>query len=308
MENIKIYCIYHNNQILKDYNLSNLPSYYQLLNLSDYNIEGDNINYLNPYLCEICAYYYIWKNQIYSPYVGFCHYRRLYKDLGYYNLQKYGVHYYGRVKVNINKYKEKTTPCKYSLDKLYHYLLTKFNKSIVDKYFINNEIINCPFAFSYILNWKDFNNICELCFGCLEYIYPNYKNKDYISKLDRTIVWDMELCWGIIIALYFNNIFIYNTTWEIQYNYVLLLKSNDEEEILKWAKKNNRSTIKCYVLSDKLDKQLFWYHTYIHIVKDISEIKENIIKLNSNEYINIYDPCEVKHIHFKDIEKYKEVI
>lgn len=41
--------------------------------------ELPNINPLNRFLSEFVAMWYVWKNNIYSQYVGFCHYRRLIK-------------------------------------------------------------------------------------------------------------------------------------------------------------------------------------------------------------------------------------
>ena len=71
---LTIYCSYHNSKLIKDYNLDYLPNYIELFNTNDLTLKEDNINYLNPYFAEIVTYYYIWKNQIYSKYIGFCHY------------------------------------------------------------------------------------------------------------------------------------------------------------------------------------------------------------------------------------------
>lgn len=35
-----------------------------------------NINYANKVLCEMCTMYYVWKNNLYSDFIGFDHYRR----------------------------------------------------------------------------------------------------------------------------------------------------------------------------------------------------------------------------------------
>ncbi|MBO6304223.1 MAG: DUF4422 domain-containing protein [Selenomonadaceae bacterium] len=42
---------------------------------------GDNISYRNLRYSEMTAFYWMWKNDITSDYLGICHYRRLWADL-----------------------------------------------------------------------------------------------------------------------------------------------------------------------------------------------------------------------------------
>ena len=79
---IKIWCSYHDDKLISEYNLNLLDkNIYELFNTNNLSISKENINYLNKYFNEYCTLYYVWKNQIKSDIVGFCHYRRTYKNI-----------------------------------------------------------------------------------------------------------------------------------------------------------------------------------------------------------------------------------
>ena len=78
----RIYCIYYDDNQIKDYNLIE-SEIFKLFNTNNLNVKGYNINHINKYFCELCAYYYIWKNNIKSDIIGFCHYRRNYNKIEY---------------------------------------------------------------------------------------------------------------------------------------------------------------------------------------------------------------------------------
>lgn len=67
-----IWCISTNNECVW---LS--PNYFGNKFVTNYTPSKHNINKLNRFLCEFVGMYYVYKNNVYSPYVGFCHYRRL---------------------------------------------------------------------------------------------------------------------------------------------------------------------------------------------------------------------------------------
>ena len=299
---ITIYCMYHNDNIINDYNLDKLPSYYKLLNLNDTNIEGDNINYLNRYLCELCGYYYIWKNNVYSPYVGFCHYRRLYVSLGLDNLENYGVQYYSNIETYL-KYKL-STYFNYdnNFNKLYKYLINKgFDKNILYTYFYEDNIFYCPWKMSYILKWEHFIKVCELVFGFLEYIEPEYKNVNIHHS--RKIAWQFELYFGIIVNLYFNHLKLDHTRSFYPFNKILLTKSNCDKvpsneynDLLKFIWKNYKTGTLIFIINEHLKQSdIDGGFENVIIIKNKNEIPNEfknakIIELELNQYIDTLDP------------------
>ena len=135
----------------------------------------DNINYLNPHLNEICTMYYVWKNQIYSKYVGFCHYRRFFSDLGKHSIIKCGIHCLVFIRINLKSY---CPEFDFKLKKLFEYLCNtnKFNINKLNDYFNNDKLIDLPWKLSYICEWDKFNEACELYFGFLDTLFTNFKD------------------------------------------------------------------------------------------------------------------------------------
>ena len=131
IDNLTIWCSYHSDYIYYEYNLDYIPSYIKLFNTNNLNISDDNINYLNPHLCEICTLYYVWKNQIKSNYVGFCHYRRFFSDLGKENIEIFGVHYYYTFQCNLKHYICGYDRKTFKLDELFEYLRNLKKKQII---------------------------------------------------------------------------------------------------------------------------------------------------------------------------------
>ena len=74
MEDYKIYITYHKDEQIEKYGLKEDENH--ILFASHKDIDGKNINNLNPVYSEMVTMYYVWKNAIKSSYVGFNHYRR----------------------------------------------------------------------------------------------------------------------------------------------------------------------------------------------------------------------------------------
>ena len=88
-----IWCTCHNKNIAKEYNLYN-SKHFKMYNNYIENLNEYNINNLHDYLREICTYYYVWKNQIKSDYVGFCQYSKHFSHIDYNILNNFGFYSY----------------------------------------------------------------------------------------------------------------------------------------------------------------------------------------------------------------------
>lgn len=69
-----IWQTYHNDALLTEYNLKE-DAHHRLFAVH-HDAPLENINYLNPCWSELTTMWYVWKNKIVSPLVGFAHYRR----------------------------------------------------------------------------------------------------------------------------------------------------------------------------------------------------------------------------------------
>lgn len=297
--NLTIWCMYHNDNIIDDYNLHQLPSYYKLLNLNDLQMDGDNINYLNPFLCELCGYYYVWKNNIKSNYVGFCHYRRLYLDLKLEMLEKYGYTYYstflGIIKDNFGN----DGTVKNRFYDLYKYLesLNIFDNDNLHDIFYSNVDLLGPWKISCILKWEHFVHICELVFGFLEYIMPDYRNENIYDN-GRMTAFEFEIFFYIIVGIYFNNINVYNDD-PLMPNKILVLNdgNHNKNDINTFIRKNTKCGVPIYLLDKKILHEDIYFVENVSIVNNVNEIECNeeqkCIYLSINEYIDTLDP-----IHF----------
>lgn len=316
LDNLTIWCSYHNNNLIDEFNLDYIPSYIKLFNTNDLNITDDNINYLNPHLCEICTYYYVWKNQIKSNYVGFCHYRRFFSNLGKENIENFGVHYYCTFQCNLKHYICGYDRKTFKLDELFEYLrnLKLFDEFKLYKYFYDPTfLVNIPWKISYIFEWNIFNKICEIYFGFLKYIFGDFKNIDIYKDTNRTYAWMSEIVLGLIITLLYDNKEIVNISW---HNYPIVTKYNGNNlgDVIKWSMKNNRPATQLIVISnnnDIINEINEKYDSFIYATNNIKNIDEkvssyelnNIIELQINEYIKCLDPIEFRKGNYS-IEKF----
>ena len=167
-----IWTSYHSKDIPSRYNIKE-DEHIKLFCTTD-NVEGENINYLNEYLGELCTMYYVWKHNIKSDYVGFQHYRTLLrnihtnKDLLIENGWPYKINelfYMGGIQSHIVY-----SSIQY-LDSKYRISMGLPTNEIIDKYLLRNTLVfSCNM---FVCKWEIFTDLCETIFGFLDYLFPN---------------------------------------------------------------------------------------------------------------------------------------
>ena len=74
MDDYKIWVSYHDDAQVDKYGLHDDETH--RIFATHHDVEGKNINHMNPVYSEMVTMWYVWKNNLRSPYVGFNHYRR----------------------------------------------------------------------------------------------------------------------------------------------------------------------------------------------------------------------------------------
>ena len=165
MEDYKIYVTYHQDEQIGKFGLKADDNH--VLFASHKDIDGKNINNLNPVYSEMVTMWYVWKNAIKSSYIGFNHYRR------HFDVNRLPAS--GECQVyRILDFGEKTIYEQYAechnskdMDVILSLLDEKYgDDNQYTKYIRESHhlIANC----CYFMRWADFNKLCKFLFPLLE--------------------------------------------------------------------------------------------------------------------------------------------
>jgi len=218
MKDYKIYCVYHDPKLIDEYNLKETDNF-KLYFTKNEDEEKYNLNYVQLYLNEWVAQYYVWKNNLKSDIVGFCHYRRpldkylsiddkllnhiensnYYSfEIGHYDknnvMQSF---YYGGLGLHIELLKE------YINDKYDKFYLKRYNKLIYSKCYIQT------FRELYLCKWDVFCNLTSFFNGYIKFLF----NK--ILKLDIKELYEYTLDDYKNLDTYLNN-----ENWNLRKQYI----------------------------------------------------------------------------------------
>lgn len=154
---------YHDDQLLTEYNLKETDTI-SLFKGNETSVKGDNINYLNRFYSELTTMYYVWKNRKESQLVGFCHYRRLFKEC--FDIDEgqcqvltiiYGCNVFQQYKISHN-YQD--------LYDVIDILCEQYgNNNKYSKYLLYGNVF-IPFC-CFIMDYSDFEKLCNWLFPIL---------------------------------------------------------------------------------------------------------------------------------------------
>jgi len=164
MEKISIWITYHDDMQVKEYHLEE-DDVFHLFKGNDLTVEGDNINHLNSFYSEITTFYWIWKNNIRSKTIGFCHYHRIFShivdvELGTCQVMQianmgYTVEGHYRMAHNYN-----------DMYDIIEILNEKYGEGNVYSKYLLKETVFIPFC-CFVMVYEDFEKLCEFLFPIL---------------------------------------------------------------------------------------------------------------------------------------------
>ena len=163
MKELTVWITYHDEKQIKDYCLKEDDTF-KLFYGKDTTIEGENINHLNCFYSELVTLYWVWKNNIHSDRVGFCHYRRVFREI-----------------LNITRGVCQVLEINKKCHVFYHYKTWHNYQDMYDiidilneQYGIGNKYVDylsnsktfIPYC-CFIMQWEDFDRLCKFLFPIL---------------------------------------------------------------------------------------------------------------------------------------------
>lgn len=163
MKDLQVWLTYHDKSQIEEYGLIE-TDIIRLFRGNDTQVSGKNINGLNKFYSEICTLYYVWKNNLRSSTVGFCHYRRKFQNV--LELEK------GQCQVLDIKKNSPIFPhykLAHNFQDLYdviEILENKYGKTNKYSQYLMTGNVFVPFC-SFIMWYNDFNHLCDWLFPIL---------------------------------------------------------------------------------------------------------------------------------------------
>ncbi len=163
MKDLVIWQTYHDDGQVEQYQLHDTDTI-RIFKGNEMSVQGDNINHLNKFYSELVTLYWVWKNNVKSERVGFCHYRRKFGrilDINRGACQVLAINNHCRVRQH---YKDAHNY--QDFDDIVDILNEKYGDgNIYSKYMLESNVF-IPFC-CFIMCWDDFQRLCAFLFPVL---------------------------------------------------------------------------------------------------------------------------------------------
>ncbi len=160
---MNMWVTYHQAEQIGEYSLRE-DEHTRLFKGNSMDVEGDSINHLNAFYSEIVTLYWVWKNDVRSEVVGFCHYRRQFRkflDIRQGECQVLGLNpsksVFAHYKLAHN-YQDL-----YEVIDIVNDLYGEGNKYV--EYLLHGKVF-IPFC-CFVMHWEDFVKLCDFLFEIL---------------------------------------------------------------------------------------------------------------------------------------------
>ena len=165
MNNYTIWITYHKEGLAEQYHCKN-DGHHKLYPVYC-PAELEDINYMHNVWSEMVAMWYVWKHNVYSPYVGFNHYRRQFdvKRLpAKGECQVHGVIDFGRETVYTQYARCHSSA---DMDTMLRIVAKRYgdNNPYKDKIIKSHKMV---YACCFLMAWEDFNALCEFLFPLIQ--------------------------------------------------------------------------------------------------------------------------------------------
>jgi len=195
--NYKIYCTYHDENLVNEYDLKETDNF-KLFYTKNSELNGYSLNYVQLYLNEWVTQYYIWKNNIKSDYVGFCHYRRIIEvnEDVLNELNKNGI--YSKEKNIVPQplyFHFGNTGLAYTINVLLLSFIYNKYKNFINIFYnyINDDKVYFSYRELYICKWEYFCEMTSFINDFILFIFDNKYNNLYDIPINEYDIKTTEL-------------------------------------------------------------------------------------------------------------------
>lgn len=162
MKDLIIWQTYHDDAQIEQFHLHETDTI-RLFKGNDLSVEGENINHLNKFYSELVTLYWVWKNNVRSKMVGFCHYRRGFGrtlDLEDNSCQVLAISH-----LNVMQHYKSAHNYQDFYDAV-DILNKQYGKNNKYSQYMLKSNVFIPFC-CFIMHWEDFTRLCSFLFSVL---------------------------------------------------------------------------------------------------------------------------------------------